>query len=1219
MTPDASLKANSDGTLAAKAPLNALTLSGGGSGPLATLSSSDGKTLSITMPFPLPTPTVDGATATYANVLPDVDLDVRATELGGIDEVLEVKTAAAAANPALASLRLTTSGDGLTMEDDGQGGLQAVDDSGTALFVAPTPTMWDSSTTSVSPSSKKAEAPSTGDGSSSPQGANAADPDDGNNGIDPSTSEGPGTGAQVAPIPVAVSGDSVSLTPDAVVLRGTNTHYPVYIDPSYLPWKAGDPTWTWTQSAHTGSDNFGQYGTSHSDQPGVGVCGTYPDGGSCSPSDKERTYYQFNVGGLNSAADKIGSATLKVTQTYSADWSCSNKYSIQAFYSQTAIGHSTDWDNQPGGTSIGTDSVGGTGSTGCSDNVDFSYDAAGAVNSSLSANSSTLTFGIHGDESDPDGLKRLSNKATLTVTYDKTPNLPSNETSTPTPRTASDGTTQACDATANPTTKDFLGNPGSPGLVLSAKVSSPTSPAQQVRGYFNFWDENQDNKQIAAGYSSGYASSGSTVSYTVPSSEIIDGHAYGWDVRANDGILSSGPAPAAHCHFRADFTAPTLTVPTAPTQLRADQLPVTFPPSGNGQTTGVLAGGGGWVPFTASDPAPSGGVASGLACMRWSFDPTLSDAGWQCGSNLPGTSGMAAFPSHWGTNILYAQAEDNAGNYSGIVSYAFYVPWNPKGPAPAFGDTTGDGSPDIVIPGTDGNLYAHTVPGNSQALSPAVSLAAKQGDSPDGDSWQNYQTAHRGSMRSGLNVDDLITHKAGSAELDFYYNPGNTGTDGRFDKRKSIPRPMCTDDGSGSYCSDYAQDWTHTLQIVAVGDVSSSALDSGHFGNRTGLVTTEATSSGDAALWFFPTIDDGQFGQPVRLSANGWKNWDLISPGDSTDSGKPGLWARERTTGEIDSFTFTTGTLTPIDDFGDPLPSVPTVTAISAPVKIGTLTAATDPVIGSDGDLTGDGIPDLWSVTPTGSLSVRAGRTSDGTANSSVTGFATHSTIGNTGSAADQWPLKNSTADTDTNNPATAHGSIVWAPDHMDAASSAATFDGSTSYLQSQQAALDTSQSYTVSAWVKVNSTAATVTAVSQGSINHQAFYLGYQAPTHSWYFGTITTDEATGAALPAAIGGTRDASGAEQPPTTGVWTLLTGVYDADTGVQTLYVNGVASNTAASNPTPVYAPGGHLNIGANLTIGSTAPYNQWPGSIADVRTFPAALTAGEVNHLYTTS
>ncbi|WP_327291731.1 LamG domain-containing protein [Streptomyces sp. NBC_01198] len=1195
---DSTLKANGDGTLSAKASLNSLTLSGGGSAPLAKLTSPDGRTLSIGMPFPLPAPALDGDTAVYGDVLPDVDLDVTATDVGGIREVLVVRTAAAAANPALASLRLSTTGSGLTMQSDTTGGLQAVDATGAVEFVAPTPTMWDSSSPGVTAAKAAAKSAPTAD-AAAPQTVA---------GTDPSTPDGPGTGAQTAQIPVSASADAVTLTPSADILHGAGTHYPVYIDPSYLPWKAGAPTWTWVQSAHPDADNFGQYGSSHSSQPGVGVCGTYPDGGSCSPSDKERTYFQFNTASLHAVEDTLGAATLTVTQTYSADWSCTNKYSVRAYASSTAIGHGTNWGNQPGGSLVGTDSVGGTGSADCGD-VAFDYNALGAVRTAMGGtNPGVVTFGIYGDESDANGLKRVSNKATLSVTYDSVPDLPTGFTASPTPRYASNNTNQGCETTANPTTSAFLGNPGAQGLQLKANVSSPTSPAQPVRGYFDLWDT---DGTVASGYT-GLAASGNQAVYTVPSSKLEDGGSYGWDVASDDGILTSAAAPSAHCHFRVDLTPPTVTVPTAPDLIPAGSLPVTFPPSGNGQVTGVFAGGGGWVPFTATDPAPHG-TPSGLACMHWSFDPTLADAGWQCGAKLPTSAGLAVFPTHWGTNIVYIQAEDNAGNYSGIVPYAFYVPWNPHGPAPVFGDTTGDGSPDVVIPATDGNLYAHSVPGNTQATSPAVSLGAKAIDSPGGDVWKNYQISHRGSMRSGLNVDDLIVHKAGSPGMDFYFNPGNTGTDGRFDKKQEIAKPPCAG------CTDYAADWSTTLQVVALGDVSSTSLDAGHFGHYTGLLTTETNSAGDAALWFYPTVAYGTLGAPVKVAATGWKNLDLMSPGDSAGTGRPGLWTRNRGTGDIDSYTLTTGT-TSTDANGDPLDDpAPIVTGVSAGTKFGNLVTANDPLVGSDGDLTGDGIPDLWSVSSAGSLNIRPGTTATGAAGSPVTGTAAFYTIGSNGSAADQWPLRNSLADIDTGNPATAHGGTSWGTDHTGAATSAAVFDGSTGYLQSAHAAFDTSKSYTVSAWVKLGSTAATITAVSQSTVNHQAFYLGYQQSTHDWYFQTITTDATTGVGFPTAHGGTRDAAGQEQPAATGLWTLITGVYDADTHIQTLYVNGVAANTAAQNTTPVYATGGRLNIGANAIIGSTALYNQWNGSVADVRTYPAALTSDEVHHLYTTS
>ncbi|MFD7335996.1 LamG domain-containing protein [Streptomyces violascens] len=1202
---DATLQAQADDTLTPRTAVNRLTLSGGGSGPLATLTSPAGKRLAVTMPFTLPKPATDGDTATYANVLPDIDLAVTATELGGIREVLVVKTAAAAANPALTTLHLATSGPGLTLNSDARGALEAVDAAtGAPQFTAPAPQMWDSSTAGSSAASAK----SAKSAAMSAKGLAVAQ----DSPADASTADGPGPGARSATMATAVSSGSVDITPVADILHGSTTHYPVYIDPSYIPWSPGDPAWTWVQSAHTGSSNYGVFGSSHSQQPGVGVCGTYPGGGSCSPADKERTYYQFNIAALGDNNDVIGSAELHVTQTYSADWSCTNKYGIRLYYSKDTIGSGTDWNSHPSDTSTGlTDEVGGTGSSGCGGDVAFAYNVKSQVQGAADGNWKTITFGLYGDEGDANGLKRLSNKASLAVTYDHTPNVPTGMTSSPVPGYASTGTTQPCEATTNPTDKAFVGTPGlTSGLQLKATVSSPTSPRQPVRGYFSTWDDSVSGTPDTAhgdGYSNGggYVSSGSQVSFTVPKADFTDGHAYAWNVKASDGILAS--AGTTPCHFRVDLTAPTVTTPSAP-DYQVGNLNTVFPPAGNGQTANIYAGKGGWVPFTATDPAPAVGLPSQLACMRWGFDPTLTTAAWQCGSALP-KDFLAAFPQHWGTNILYIQAQDNAGNLSQLATYAFYVPWNPNGPAPVFGDTTGDGSADIVTPGDDGNLYAHTVPGNTQATSPATALAARVANTPDGDSWGDYRTTHRGSLRGGLNVDDLIVHKDGAAQLYFYYNPGNTGTDGRFDKRAALTKPACKDDGSGSYCAGYAADWSTTTRIAALGDVSTTTLDSGTFRDRTGLLTEEATASGDAALWFYLTVSDGQLGAPVRLAASGWKDLEPIAPGDWNHSGHPGLWARNHTTGDITAYTFTTGTTPVPGSTTTPPETVPTLTGIAAGPKLGNLSATDNPVIGSDGDLTGDGIADLWCVTKGGVVNTWAGHTPDGTSGTAVDYFLSPINSGTTAGAADQWRLNGNGADQAGLNAATAVGTVGWAADHTGTAPGAATFTGS-SYLKTAAHALNTSKSYTVSAWVKLDSLAATQVAVSQGTATHQAFYLGYNGPKKSWQFMTTTTEAAT-TTYPVAFGG--------PAPAAGIWTHLTGVYDADTEVMSLYVNGALTGTADRNATPVYNASGPLTVGANITVGSTSPYDPLTGAVSDVRTFPSALTAAQVKAVYANS
>ncbi|BAJ27138.1 MULTISPECIES: hypothetical protein [Kitasatospora] len=142
---DPTLHVNADGSLSPAVSRLGLKLSGGGSGAMAVLTTDDSKHLSVGAPFALPKPTVSGATATYANVLADVDLQVTALPQGGWRDVIIVKTAAAAADPALRTLHFPLSGNGLTASTDAAGNLSFKDSAGKVRLHGPTPFQWDSS------------------------------------------------------------------------------------------------------------------------------------------------------------------------------------------------------------------------------------------------------------------------------------------------------------------------------------------------------------------------------------------------------------------------------------------------------------------------------------------------------------------------------------------------------------------------------------------------------------------------------------------------------------------------------------------------------------------------------------------------------------------------------------------------------------------------------------------------------------------------------------------------------------------------------------------------------------------------------------------------------------------------------------------------------------------------------------------------------------------
>ncbi|HEV7757074.1 MAG TPA: hypothetical protein VGO94_14565, partial [Mycobacteriales bacterium] len=110
---------------------------------LASLA-DDGKSASIGWSGKLPEPTLDGDTAVYTNVLPDVDLELRATA-EGFAKLIIVKTPAAAAALG-ATVRLPLSGKGVMFSLGETGALLAKDSKGRVVFTAPAPIMWDSTT-----------------------------------------------------------------------------------------------------------------------------------------------------------------------------------------------------------------------------------------------------------------------------------------------------------------------------------------------------------------------------------------------------------------------------------------------------------------------------------------------------------------------------------------------------------------------------------------------------------------------------------------------------------------------------------------------------------------------------------------------------------------------------------------------------------------------------------------------------------------------------------------------------------------------------------------------------------------------------------------------------------------------------------------------------------------------------------------------------------------
>ncbi|MCX5607576.1 LamG domain-containing protein [Streptomyces sp. NBC_00047] len=183
------------------------------------------------------------------------------------------------------------------------------------------------------------------------------------------------------------------------------------------------------------------------------------------------------------------------------------------------------------------------------------------------------------------------------------------------------------------------------------------------------------------------------------------------------------------------------------------------------------------------------------------------------------------------------------------------------------------------------------------------------------------------------------------------------------------------------------------------------------------------------------------------------------------------------------------------------------------------------------------------------------------------------------------------------NNTGTHGTGVHWNTDR----GGSAVFDGdANSYAQMSGPAVNSSGSFTVSAWAKLDDLTTGRTVLSQDGKNMYGYVLYYAAGT-GWAFALPKAD-ATPLAYDRAVS-------APSAAVAGAWTHLVGVYDAQDAKLRLYVNGtLAQEVAHSSP---WEASGPLQIGRHK-YASTYDY-PFKGGIDDVQVYGEALTATQVS------
>ncbi|MEV6163936.1 LamG-like jellyroll fold domain-containing protein [Streptomyces sp. NPDC052052] len=724
---DTTLVRRADGSYAPKAAVSAMSFSGGGTTTFATIQ-KDGHALSLDWPDKLPAPTVDGATATYADVLPGVDLKVTASA-EGFSHLIVVNDAKAADNPELAELELPVDTESVELKKSEDSGLTALDAAGGTVFEAPAPLMWDSR---EGEGSDEGTAPSA---SSEPSADGLA--------------VTPPDGTQVADVGVDIGPDTLTLTPDKSLLTGDDTVYPVYIDPVVKT--ASRSAWTMVSSYYSSAE-FWKF----DDHEGVGKCPADVSYQCASSNDKKRQFFAIPTASFEGKDIIEAEFAVTMVHTYSSAAKAVQLGRVNST-GASAISSSTNWGNQPSlKETIASQSPTNPAGSCTSTNQNVRFDVKSTVQKAADSGWDTTTFRLRaGDEDDYAYWKRFCGNAQLEVTYNRPPLAPAMGDLTMSPG----GSCQYGHADEHYVSTVPVLN----AVIKDYDHNDVAGKSESLKARFHvFWTAN--NTQIDHYATTGALSTtgtgqtgsasfkykvGSDLStdsdagFTLPSNVTIGWEVQGWDGTAWGPWSSAGSA--TRCEFIYDASAPSAPVITS-AQYPNDDV--------------WHAGVGDYGSFTFASSSTD------VAQYLYRF---TGSSGWS--TVTPATVGGPAtvkfMPTSEGNWTVEAKAVDAAGNAqkTAPMGYVFLVS---DGRAPIGGWTLGDVKGSASAAGT----------GSSPSAAPGtgVTFGAKPGPLGAADTYAALDGTENAYLDAGQHIVNTDTGFSVSAWVNLPEEPNRDQT-----------------------------------------------------------------------------------------------------------------------------------------------------------------------------------------------------------------------------------------------------------------------------------------------------------------------------------------------------------------------------------------------------------------------------------------------------------
>jgi hypothetical protein len=567
---DTTLRWRADGSVAPVAVSQPLTLSGGGSTPLVrTVAAGHGWSLS--WPVPLPKPRLEADTAVYPEVLPGVDLRVRALTTG-FRYLLVVRTRAALADPRLRRIAVTVAGTALRQ---GSVGAEAVTPDGTVVLSTGAALMWDS-----------------GDAT------------------------GPADDSRTAPVAISVAGQSLVLVPDSTMLTDPGARLPLYLDPQV----SGRNRWAYSDSTNANRDD------------GIARVGLNPDGSGVYRSFFE--FPMGSVAGTHILASTVNTTLIHSWSCggspVSLYWTDGIPGGVNGTRISWATGLAAWLDEQSGHAHKPSTGSGCAGDPQPDQPMQFNNQLTPRMQGWANARVGAVTLGLSTmsqngtNEGTADRWKKFSVASTvLVINYNSYPGTPDASA------LSAVGTSQTVGCyTGAVATQPRLNATG--GVHLRAALTDNDS-GDNVIGRFEWQDVTSGAAAVVLPDTPGFPTP-HTFDVSLPATALADGHSLRWRVHGWDH--TDNGAASAWCEFAVDNATPGQPVltstelpafpatPPATTVVGAAAAVTATPAAGDTDVVGYYVGTGQvetaptvWIPAAANGTVriPVVPVVSGLA------------------------------------------------------------------------------------------------------------------------------------------------------------------------------------------------------------------------------------------------------------------------------------------------------------------------------------------------------------------------------------------------------------------------------------------------------------------------------------------------------------------------------------------------------------------------------------------------------------------------------